>query len=267
MKKLVAMLHEWFQPNHVLGSVWFRIMLLFQVGLFLFVWQGLDYPLLPKPGAVVAAWWHLATEDTLLIELATSLTLCFEATALTVVLSLLLVYAGVMPFFRPWMTLFSKFRFNGLVGLTLFFTVFTAGTHELKLALLTFSMTVWFVTMMAEEIRQIPVGDYEYARTIARKEWRVVWEVVVMGKLDRVVEVLAQNTAISWLMLTTVEGMVKTEGGIGAMLVIQNKTMRMDEVLAIQLTILLVGMSLDWTFRSARRVLFPHVFLNEANGR
>lgn len=260
------LVREWFVPNRILGSTSNRILLLFQVGLFFLIWQGLDFPLLPKPTEVLTAWWRL-TNDGLPIELATSLTLCFEATAITLAISLVLVYSAVMSFFKPWTKLFSKFRFNGLVGLQFFFTILVPGTHELKLALLVFSMTVWFVTMLAEEIRTIPREEFEHARTLGMREWRVVWEVVIMGRLDRVVEVLRQNTAISWLMLTTVEGLVKTEGGIGAMLVIQNKTMRMEEVLAIQLTILLVGISLDWAYGMLRRLFFPYAFFDESGGR
>ena len=262
----MKMLRTWFMPNRVLGSASNRIMLSVQVVVFLLIWQGADFPLLPTPTEIIAAWWKLVN-DGLVFELASSLTLCFEATAITLVVSLILVYAGVMPFFKPWTTLFSKLRFNGLVGLTLFFTILTSGTHELKLALLSFSMTVWFVTMMAEEVRNIPREEYEHARTLGMKEWRVVWEVVIMGRLDRVAEVLRQNTAISWLMLTTVEGLVRTEGGVGAMLLVQSKYLHVSEVLAIQFTILFVGMSLDWTYGLGRRLFFPYAFFNESNGR
>jgi NitT/TauT family transport system permease protein len=120
--------------------------------------------------------------------------------------------------------------------------------------------------MMAEEVRSIPREEFEHARTLGMKEWRVVWEVVIMGRMDRVVEVLRQNTAISWLMLTTVEGLVRTEGGIGAMLLVQSKFLRVSEVLAIQITILLVGMSLDWLCGTLRRVFFPYAFF-DSEGR
>lgn len=256
---------SWFRPNGVLGRSSVRIMLLTQVVVFFLAWQSVNFPLLPKPTEIVVSWWKLIN-DGLAFELLSSLTLCMEATAITVVASLILVYSAVMPFFRPWTTLFSKLRFNGLVGLTLFFTLLTSGTHELKLTLLSSSMTVWFVTMMAEEIRNIPSEEYEHARSLGMAEWRVVWEVVILGRLDRVVEVLRQNTAISWLMLTTVEGLVRTEGGIGAMLLVSSKYLHLSEVLAIQLTILLVGISLDWMYGYIHRVFFPYTYFGKSEG-
>lgn len=259
---MMEVIKNWFSPNGTLGRSSWRIMLLVQTIVFFLLWQGVNFPLLPKPAEIVGSWWKLIN-DGLAFELISSLVLCMQATAITVVISLFLVYSAVMPFFKPWTTLFSKLRFNGLVGLTLFFTLLTSGTHELKLLLLTTSMTVWFVTMMAEEIRNIPSEEYEHARTLGMPEWRVVWEVVILGKLDRVVEVLRQNTAISWLMLTTVEGLVRTEGGIGAMLLVSSKYLHVSEVLAIQLTILLVGISLDWLYGFIHRTFFPYVYFGK----
>lgn len=263
----MKMLQTWFMPNRILGSVSNQIMLLTQLVVFFVIWQIIDFPLLPKPLEIVTSWWSLITSNGLLAELASSLILSFQATIITLILSLTLIYAGVMPFFKPWTVLFSKLRFNGLVGLTLFFTILASGTHELKLMLLSFSMTTWFVTMMAEEIRNIPREEFEHARTLGMKEWRVVLEVVILGRLDRVAEVLRQNVAISWLMLTTVEGLVRTEGGIGAMLLVQSKYLHMSEVLAIQITILLVGISLDYLCGVARKVFFPYAFFGQSEGR
>jgi len=49
-------------------------------------------------------------------------------------------------------------------------------------------------------------------------------------------------------MLTMVEGISRSEGGVGAMLLNQNKHFHLSAVFAIQLTILLLG--LDRTTRS-----------------
>lgn len=121
--------------------------------------------------------------------------------------------------------------------------------------------------MMAEEVRNIPNEEYEHARSLGMSEWRVVLEVVILGRLDRVVEVLRQNTAISWLMLTTVEGLVRTEGGIGAMLLTSSKYLHVSEVLAIQLTILLVGIFLDWMYGYIHQVFFPYAFFGKNEGK
>jgi len=79
-----------------------------------------------------------------------------------------------------------------------------------------------------------------------------------LGRLDLVVEVIRQNFAISWMMLTLVEGIVRAEGGIGVLLLNNNKLLRLADVFAIQFVILLMGIFLDYAIGLARQLLFPY---------
>src|SRR6185503_21144761 len=126
-----------------------------------------------------------------------------------------------------------------------------------KVALLVFGMTVFFVTSMADVVAAIPKENFDHARTLRMGEWRVVWEVVVRGTGDKAMELLRQNAAIGWMMLTMVEGISRSEGGIGAMLLNQNKHFHLAEVFAIQIMILLIGLFQDYALGWLRRVLFP----------
>src|SRR5262249_27100097 len=150
-----------------------------------------------------------------------------EALAWTSLFALVLSYLTVLPVFRPVVAAVSKARFLSLVGFTLVFTLITGGGHELKLWLMVFAMTVFFVTSMASVIVQIPKESFDHARTLRMSEWRVVWEVVILGTADKAFEVLRQNAAIGWLMLTVAEGIVRSEGGVGAMLLAENKYTRL----------------------------------------
>jgi NitT/TauT family transport system permease protein len=93
------------------------------------------------------------------------------------------------------------------------------------------------------------------------KEWQVVWEVVILGTADKAFEVLRQNAAIGWMMLTMVEGIVRGEGGIGAMLLNANKHFILAEVFAIQIVILLTGLVQDYAIGAARRFFCPYADL------
>jgi NitT/TauT family transport system permease protein len=172
-----------------------------------------------------------------------------------------LSYLTVVPFFRPLAAAASKGRFLGLIGLTFAFTLTLGGGRPLKVALLVFGMTVFFVTSMADVVAAIPKENFDHARTLRMGEWRAVWEVVVLGTADKAMDALRQNAAIGWMMLTMVEGISRSEGGIGAMLLNQNKHFRLAEVFAIQLLILLVGILQDYGIGVLRRVLFPYADL------
>src|SRR5260370_2632862 len=92
-------------------------------------------------------------------------------------------------------------------------------------------------------------------------EGGVVWEVVILGTVDKAFEVLRQNAAIGWMMLTMVEGIARSEGGVGTMLLNQSKHFRLDEVFAIQSVILLVGLLQDHAIGAARRLAGPYAHL------
>jgi NitT/TauT family transport system permease protein len=141
------------------------------------------------------------------------------------------------------------------------FTLIFGGGHPLKTSLLVFGVTVFYVTSMASVIAAIPKGDFDHARTLRMSEWRVVWEVVILGTVDKAFEVLRQNAAIGWMMLTLVEGIVRSEGGVGTMLLNESKHFRLAEVFAIQIVILLVGLFQDYGIGVVRRLACPYADL------
>ena len=59
-------------------------------------------------------------------------------------------------------------------------------------------------------------------------------------------------------MLTIVEGISWPEGGVGALLLKQNKHFRLEAVFAIQIVILLIGLCQDDALGLAKKFLFPY---------
>jgi NitT/TauT family transport system permease protein len=247
-------------PNRVISPKTVRWMVGFQLVMLLCIWIFSPSVFLPKPKEVLHSLSDLWFEG-LGGELITSFLLNLEAIAISAVLSLLLAYSTVIPFFRPIVSFLSKLRFLSMVGLTFFFTLMATSGHELKLFLLVFSVSVFFVTGMAEVVASIPKEKFDLARTLRMGEWRVVYEVIVLGQADKAFEVLRQNAAMGWMMLTMVEGISRSEGGVGAMLLNQNKHFHLSAVFAIQLTILLLGLGQDYAIGLLREVFCPYADL------
>jgi NitT/TauT family transport system permease protein len=176
-------------------------------------------------------------------------------------ISLGLAYLTVVPAFQPIAMAVSKGRFLGMVGLTFFFTIIFSSGHRLKVSLLVFGVAVFFVTSMIDVVAQIPKEKFDLARTLRMGEWRVVWEVIVLGKADAAFDAMRQNAAMGWMMLTMVEGISRSEGGIGALLLNQNKHFRLEAVFAIQIAILLIGLFQDYALGLAKKFLFPYADL------
>ena len=231
------------------------------IGLALIAWFAMPFATLPGPGEVWTALGDLWMNQGMSQELFTTLKLIFHALALTIVISLLLSYATVVPVFRPLVQGVSKLRFLGLTGLVIPFTLITGGGYTLKVYLLTFGMTTYFVTAMAQVVIDIPRENFDHLRALGAGEMRTLWEVVILGTLDKAFDVMRQNIAIGWTMITMVEGISRAEGGLGALILNQNKHFKLPEVFAILLLILFVGLLLDYGIGAITRVACPYANL------
>jgi NitT/TauT family transport system permease protein len=175
-----------------------------------------------------------------------------------VLIALPLAYASVIALLRPLVVAASKLRFLGLTGLVFPFTLLTGGGYALKVALLTFGMASFFVTSMAQVVLEIPRLQYDHLRVLGAGEARIVWEVVVRGTLDRALDVLRQNAAMGWAMITMVEGISRAEGGIGALILNENKHFKLAEVYAILLAILVLGLLMDFAVALLTDAVCPY---------
>jgi NitT/TauT family transport system permease protein len=258
---MIDQLRGAFSPNGVISKNTLRLLVVVQAIFALIIWSLSPFAVLPTPLEVFNAMGKLWINEGVSHELSTSFLLNLKALALTAVISLGLAYLSVLPFFRPLVAAVSKGRFLGLIGLTFVFTLMVGGGHNLKLALLVFGMTVFFLTSMAAVVAEIPSEQFDFARTLRMPEWRVVWEVVILGTFDEAIEVLRQNAAIGWMMLTMVEGISRSEGGVGAMLLSQNKHFHLAEVFAIQILILFVGVLQDYGIGLLKKAACPYALL------
>ena len=250
-----------FSPNRVISKAALRFIIVFQVAVLLVVWATSTYVFLPKPPDVWRAFVDLWNHEGLGQELIISFLLNIQAMAWATVLSLGIAYLTVVPFFQPIANAISKGRFLGMVGLTFFFTIIFASGHRLKVSLLVFGVGVFFVTTMLDVVAQVPKEKFDLARTLRMGEWRVVWEVIVLGRADAAFDAMRQNAAMGWMMLTMVEGISRSEGGVGALLLNQNKHFRLEAVFAIQIAILLIGLFQDYALGLTKKFLFPYAEL------
>lgn len=247
-----------FLPNRVVSTTTMRIIVAVEVAVAILIWLNSPYKILPRPNEVFQALGKLWMKDGLGQELITSFFLNVEALAWSAAISLVLAYLTVLPVCRPIVVAISKGRFLSMIGFTTVFTIMLGGGHQLKTSLLVFGVTVFFVTSMASVIANIPKAEFDHARTLRMSEWRVVWEVVVLGTADKAFEVLRQNAAMGWMMLAMVEGIVKSEGGIGVLLLEQEKYFHYADVFAIQIVILIVGLSQDAFIGLVRKAACPY---------
>jgi len=256
-----SLLGRVFLPNQVLQRPFLLMVTAFWAAIALVLWSASPWASLPGPGEVLRAFGSLWWQQGMGPELFSTLKLICHATILTVAISMVLSYASIIAFFRPLVEAISKLRFLGLTGLVFPFTLLTGGGYSLKVWLLTFGMSTFFVTAMAQAVLEIPREQYDYMRVLGASEGRIFWEVVVRGTLDKALDTLRQNLAMGWAMITMVEGISRAEGGVGALILNQNKHFHLAEVYAVLIAILVLGLLLDYLMAVSVRILCPHVLL------
>lgn len=252
-----------FLPNRAVDAVVSLALVAFWAATALLIWLLSPWESLPGPAEVFTALSDLWWEQGMGPELFTTLKLILHALLVTVLLSMALSYLTVIAAFRPLIAAVSKLRFLGITGLVVPFTLLTGGGYDLKLVLLTFGMSTFFVTAMASEVIAIPRERFDHMRVLGASEGRILWEVVILGTLDKALDVLRQNLAIGWAMITMVEGISRAEGGLGAMILNQNKHFHLAEVYAILIAILVVGLLLDYGMGVLTRILCPYSALDQ----
>jgi NitT/TauT family transport system permease protein len=247
-----------FQPFGKISKQTFTTMVITQAILTLLLWHSTSNGLIPQPLKVAKAFAHLLSTRLLMDNILISLGLTLQAMAYSIFITLGFAYLSVIPFFNSMAQFIVKCRYLTLTGLIFIFTLLTKDGNQLKLSLLVFGIVPFFVTSFLSVIININKQEYELCKTLGYSNWQTLYEVIVIGKADQVFEILRQNFAISWLMITLVEGLNMSEGGIGTLLIKYNKYNDLTNVLALQLVIFLIGICFDYLLGTIRHWLFPH---------
>jgi ABC-type nitrate/sulfonate/bicarbonate transport system permease component len=214
--------------------------------------------LIPTPSKIIASVFRIITSDYFIDNLFSSLSLTLTGMAISIFIALMVSYLALIPAFAPVAKFIVKCRYLTLTGLIFLFTLLTQDGHQLKLSLLIFGIVPFFVTSLLSVIDSINVQEYELCKTLRMNNWRTLLEVVIIGRLDQVFEVMRQNFAIAWMMITMVEGLSMSEGGLGTMLIKSNKYIDLSTVFGILVIIFALGVFFDYLLKNMRLWLFPY---------
>ncbi|TAD83962.1 MAG: ABC transporter permease subunit [Bacteroidetes bacterium] len=211
----------------------------------------------PSPAQV---WQGLANlfNEGLIVHIFSSLGLATQAIAISLLFSLLVVYLSPLPALKPLALFLSKCRYLPLTGITFYLAILVKDARTMQVSVLTVFMSLYFITSLLAVLKDIPTDEIDHARSLKCSRWEVLWEVVIKGRLDYVIDVLRQNLAIVWMMLVTVESILVAAGGLGVLIKNSDKFMNHGRIVALQLVILLLGLLLDWGLQTLRKGLFRY---------
>jgi NitT/TauT family transport system permease protein len=236
------------------------------IGLILALWFLNPIKALPYPHEVLQAirrMWSEPGGQGLLYNIYVTLKLNVVGLGYAAIISLVIAYLSVIPLFQPLNKMVQWLRYIPIVGFNLvFLTLFSIG-WPMKVAMLTTGMSFFLVTSMTGVIASIPRMKYELAKVLGYSDWQVFYSVVVRPTLPSMIDMIAQNAAIGWVMITAIETYNRTEGGIGSQIYSYSSTNNLAEVYAYLLIIGLIAVLEDWSFSLLKRTLFPYSVIAE----
>lgn len=215
--------------------------------------------IIPPPSRIGQSILDLVTSSGFYEDLIASLITTSKAMFYSILLTVVIVYLSVIQLFKPIANFVSKCRYLTLTGLIFVFTVLSKDTAELKMYLLIFGIVPFFVTSFYSTIHSAPIEERWKAYVNRLGRWGALYETVIVGKLDVLFEVMRQNFAISWMMITMVEGYAMSEGGIGTLLIKSNKYLDLGPVFAMLVIVLVLGLLFDFGLSALRKMLFPYL--------
>jgi NitT/TauT family transport system permease protein len=257
-----------FTPNAHVGKTGSAGATAFWIVLVVFLWMFVDIHFLPKPGQILEGFSTINQQGVFdpseKGDLRSSLITMIEAIFWSCVISLPFAYASVIPIVAPVAKFISGLRYLGLVGLMLVFTLMAPTGQALKVMVLTFGITVFYLRDVISIVEAIPQEQYDHAKTLGMGPFRTLYEVVACGTLDEALESLRVNAAMGWMMLTMVEGVTRTGGGIGVILLNNQRHMDLPAVGAMLVTLFCLGIGQDYLLGALRNLLCPYAKLGRS---
>ena len=213
--------------------------------------------LFPSPAQVFKGFSELYNEG-LVVHIFNSLKLCFLSIFLAVIFSMIFAYSFPIPILKPIAEFVTKLRFLPFTGLSFYITMVIHEARNMQIWIMVIFLTTFLTTSLIAVISAIPQEEFDHAKTLKCSRWEVLWQVIILGRVDHVIDVIRQNLAITWMMLVTVESIVVASGGLGFLIKNSDKFMNHGRIIALQIIILLIGLLLDWMINFLRKSIFRY---------
>jgi ABC-type nitrate/sulfonate/bicarbonate transport system permease component len=236
------------------GVLAFWVILLFALW---FIGTSGEKQLFPSPALVLKGFTDLYNEG-LVVHIFNSLKLCFISIFLATIISLLFAYTWPIPLIKPVAEFITKFRFLPFTGLSFYITLIVHDARNMQIWIMVIFLTTFLTSSLIAVLKDIPQEEFDHAKTLKCSRFEILWQVIVQGRIDYVIDVIRQNLAITWMMLVTVESIVVASGGLGFLIKNSDKFMNHGRIIALQIIILLIGLALDWFINFLRKVFFRY---------
>ena len=238
--------------------------------LFLFViWWGIttlgwiNPYILPPPEKVFSSYGVLLTEKSLFYHIGYSLSINILGYIQAIVIAVPLGFIiGLIPFFRELIIKqIGAARFTPLPATTaIFMAIFGVGIG-LKIQFLAFGIFVYLLPAIVQRIDEIKTDDHLRAVkqtmvTLNASTWQMMKHFYIPSVLSRFFPDIINLVAVSWTYIIIAE-LLNAQGGLGYLIYLAtNRQNHIEQVYAIIILIIVIGIIQDYLLKALDRKLF-----------
>ena len=240
-----------------------RTLALAGVATFFGLWCVLSYGgivpaiILPSPTAVLKAFPTLHFEEALVRSALWSLyrvTMGFVLAALVAIpLGLLMgTFPPIKAFFAPILDPLRFLPISALVPLTI---VWFGIQETQKIVFLFMGTVVYLLPLVVEAVEEVDEVYLHTATTLGASKGQLVRHVLVPGSLPAIGEALRVMNGIGWTYVILAE-VINAPYGLGALITVAAKRSHVDQIFALVIVILIIGVVTDQIIRLLNKALF-----------
>lgn len=230
---------------------------------FLAVWCVLSYAdivpsvILPSPTEVLRAFPVLHFEEALVRSALRSLYRVMAGFALSAVVAIPLgLIMGTFPAIKAFFTpLVDPLRFLPISALVPLFIVWFGIDEMQKIVFLFVGTFVYLLPLVVEAVENVDEVYLQTATTLGASRWQLVRHVLIPGSLPAIGEALRVMNGIGWTYVILAE-VVNARYGLGYLITVAGKRSHVDQIFALVLVILFIGVVTDWMIRVTNQALF-----------
>ncbi len=203
-------------------------------------WQLYPSFIMPRPWETVLRGMALLQRG-LLGDIGVSLWTILCAGGISFVLGSLISYCIFMADLKPSVMLISILRFLPMSAPIVLLLMLHFNGDQLKLLTMTFIITVYFVASNVQGNFGINPQMVYHGFTLGMSRWQILWHRVVRGAMYHNIGMFLPNFGMGFSMLSLVEGMSRSSGGIGDVMLQQEKIYSFSGMAALCIITAMLG--------------------------
>ena len=215
---------------------------------------------LPSPQHVVSTLFTLFDEKNYVADVGISVARVFASFFAACLLAVPLplgVFMGCFSNMRALINpIFSGARYLPAASFIPLLLVWFGPTDTQKLALLFLGVIFFLIALILDNTEAVEKALVEAALTMGANRRQIVMGVVVRAASPAIVDSMRNMIAVSWTYLVIAE-IVAAQDGIGAVMMRAGRFLKVDIIMAGILTIGILGVLTDISFRVAAHYVFP----------